>query len=199
MNQRATTTLSLAVAFGVMTGSGVLLFWQPHSTTVAAVHTMFAAVALLGIGLHVRNNVRALVKHGRGLGAVAVAVSAIVLGGTTSGVPGFRRLYDWGNERRNQQMHVREEFERYEFITTARGGTHLEIDIKRGRAFQYSLFAVWIEVAGKRETLYVSRSVPQRTSRARRSIGRSPCRCGCTAASPTSTRSARRLRTPPGT
>jgi len=167
MNQRALTSLALALAVMVLIVTGVMLFLIAHSNVTATIHTMFALLVLIVVGLHVRNNARSLVKHasrGRALWG-ALIPTAVLLAGVLLEVPGFTRIYDWGNAWRAQQTNTRETTERYQFLSTnaAESGLQLELDIKKGRAFQYPLFAVWIEAGGEIETLYVSPSVPTKT------------------------------------
>jgi len=77
-------------------------------------------------------------------------------------LPGADALYDWGNEWRAQQRNTHESTERFESLVTnaSMPGTALDITVMKGHAFQYPLFAVWLEHDGHAETLYVSQSVP---------------------------------------
>ena len=154
----------MALGFGVLVMTGAMLFLIAHSNHTAAIHTTFAALFVIAAAFHVRNNAKALAGHAikkRAPPMIAFSVVGVVLAAGVLRLPGADALYDWGNAWRSQQRNTRETTQRFEFLTTHPiPGATLELTAMKGRAFQYPLFAVWIEdAAGSVETLYVSQSV----------------------------------------
>jgi hypothetical protein len=173
-NGKSLVSLSVLACFLTLTTTGVLLYFFKHANATAAVHTSFAALFLLAAGLHIRNNFKSLkaysYKRGDGPKAffkkelvVPLVLAAAVLGGLIYELPGVSFIYTWGNERRSRLENKEETRVTYQHIeTNPRGsGATLELDVKKGKAFGYPLFAVWIEDMSGRylQTLYVSKVI----------------------------------------
>lgn len=77
--------------------------------------------------------------------------------------PILSSLYNLGNKIRNEQLGKKEAILDYEIIQleNALGRHQVTIKFKKGQAFQYPLFAIWIEdLKGNYiETLYISRVI----------------------------------------
>jgi hypothetical protein len=175
VNRRPWISLSVATGFLVLAGTGLLLYFLKHSNAMAAIHTSFAAVFLIAAGFHIRNNFRALRGYGYKSGErtwaffkkefyMALAPVAVLLAGLLYEVPGFSALYDWGNEWRSKQENKQESKYIYQRLQTKAGasnGVAIELDAKKGKAFEFPLFAVWTEDTNGRflETLYVSKEI----------------------------------------
>ena len=147
---RALVSLLVAGAFLVIGGTGVLLYTRAHSNLTAAVHTSFGALFLVVIGLHVRNNARPLATYAqtrRRQLAFACVLTAALLGGMVYELPGFAAIYGWGNQLRAGQEHRREDRQPYQYLETNTAGTGapFELEVKKGKAFAFPAFAVWIE------------------------------------------------------
>jgi hypothetical protein len=172
MQKRPLVSLSIAAGFVVLTVTGVLLFWRKHSNVTAAIHTSFAALFLLVALFHIANNLKPLVgyawrpgaavRRGLVLGAVVVAATLLVTG-TLREWPGFAALYEWGNQHRVSLENRSESRVVYQQLTTdvPGEGVALELDVRKGSAFDFPVFALWIEdLSGHYlETLYVSKAI----------------------------------------
>jgi len=143
-----------------------LLYALKHSNLTAAVHTSFGALFLLVIALHIRNNARSLGTYGRTRRrelAVACVATAVLLGGVVYELPGFGAIYSWGNALRAGQENRREDRQAYQYLETnpAATGAAFELEVKKGKAFAFPAFAVWLEDDQGRfvETLYLSEGI----------------------------------------
>lgn len=171
--RRSFVSLFLAVSILVVVATGVMLYLLKHSNATAAVHTSFALLFLGVVVFHIKNNLRALAGYAWKSGAarpwlrkellLAIVPAALVLGGMVYRVRGFDAVYAFGNRIRNAQENKREGQVAYDYLQTKTGerGLTLELDVRKGKAFDYPLFAVWIEDMDGRflETLYVSKAI----------------------------------------
>ena len=174
INPRPLISLSIAACLLVLAGTGILLYFLKHSNTTAAVHTSFSLAFLIAATFHIRNNFKSLKTYSHKAGEknpaffrlelyLALALSATLLIGLLYQIPGFSALYDWGNAWRNKQENKQEGNYVYQYVATnpTGRGVALELDAKKGKAFDYPVFVVWIEDTEGRylETLYVSKVI----------------------------------------
>jgi hypothetical protein len=174
VNARSFVSLSLLAGFLVLAATGVLLFFFKHATATAAIHTTFGALLLVAAALHIRNNFKPIKNYSYGPGERGVfprrrelwlplAVSGALVGGLVVEAPGLTFLYTWGSELRTRQENKQESRVTIQAIETNAGGrgVELELDVRKGKAFGYPLFALWTEDLDGRylQTLYVSRAI----------------------------------------
>ncbi|WMI64110.1 hypothetical protein RBH94_08500 [Aestuariibaculum sp. YM273] len=162
----------LIVTLLILLGSGIVMYFMPHSKEIASLHTVFGLLFLLAMGLHIFNNKIPLKNYITGkrkpklqkLQAPLVFLSiTLIATGVYLNLPLFREVYTFGNEIRNVQLGKKETLLDYEIIKIIKdtGTHHIELELKKGNAFQYPLFAVWLEdsLGNYIETLYVSRVI----------------------------------------
>ncbi|MCF1422940.1 DUF4405 domain-containing protein [Mangrovimonas futianensis] len=162
----------LIVKLLVLFGSGLLMYFKPFNKVVASVHTAFGLLFILAMVFHIINNKKPLYNYLSGkrksslqklqspliAGITMVVVTALCLN-----LPIFNEVYNFGNELRNKQLGKSENQFDYQIITlnNEQKGLHFEIELKKGNAFQYPLFAIWLEdsLGNYLETLYISRVI----------------------------------------
>ncbi len=174
MHKRKLIGIAIAFAFLILAATGIFMYLMPYEKPTASIHTFFG-IAFLGVaGLHLKNNWMALKNYSREQkkGAplpftktfIAVAlVALLLLIGVYAEFPPFDSVYAWGNAFRNEQLGKSTKTDEYEYIQLkqALGNAAIAIEVKKGAAFQYPLFAVWAEDLNGNylQTLYVSRSI----------------------------------------
>jgi hypothetical protein len=171
---RSLVSLSAAACFLALGVTGVLLYFLKHATATAAIHTSFGALFLVVVALHVRNNFKSLTGYGHKAGDksplffkkelfIILIPGLLLLAGTYYEMPSFLYVYEWGSEWRIQQENKRQSRVTYQYVETNQPGkgVTLELDVRKGKAFEYPLFAAWVEdMSGHfRQTLYVSKVI----------------------------------------
>lgn len=175
MNRRLLGNI-LIITLVILSGSGVLMYFTPFSKNIASLHTFFALLFIIAMILHIINNKLPLTNYISGkrqskfkkLQAPFVFVLIGLIGlGLYFDTPVLSKLYTWGNEFRNEQSGKTEETFDYQIIDLKKkvGKHNISIELKKGKAFQYPLFAVWIEdsIGNYIETLYISRVISSST------------------------------------
>lgn len=172
MTDRRLLGIALLATFLILSGTGTLMYFSPFDKHIASLHTLFAWLFVLGIAFHIINNKVSLSNYisGKKLTYLKKAQSpllflaAILLGlAVYTDLPYFNGIYNWGNAFRNAQLGKTETSFDYQIIELdqAIGNHKLSIEFKKGKSFQYPLFAVWLEdsVGNYLETLYISRVI----------------------------------------
>lgn len=175
MNRRLLGNILITVLL-ILIGSGVVMYFIPFKKSVASIHTFFALLFILAMALHLVNNKLPLSNYVTGkrvtkfkkLQSPFIFLIAIVfMIGLYFNMPVFNKLYAFGNDLRNQQLGKEETVFDYQIIDLdkAVGNKNISIELKKGEAFQYPLFAVWIEdLRGNyMQTLYISRVISSST------------------------------------
>lgn len=170
--KRSTVSLLIAVSFLTMSITGILMYFQPFQTPIAALHTSFGLVFLIGAGWHIYNNFKPLKKYVRNgksklileKNALLIAgLSILSIGAILNNVLGSQSLYDWGNQYRSTQLGKDLHSKEYEEITLKKavGNYTFEIEGRKGLAFQYPMFAIWIEDQDDNylQTIYASTTI----------------------------------------
>ncbi len=175
MNRRLLGNI-LLVSFLILSSSGVLMYFTPFEKNIASLHTFFALLFILGIVLHMINNKLPLKNYISGKKQqkckklqtpfIFLIISLIAVG-VYLDVPVLNEIYVFGNEFRNEQIGKTEETFDYQIIELDKkvGKQKISIELKKGEAFQYPLFAVWVEDSKGNyiETLYISRVISSST------------------------------------
>lgn len=171
---RALVSLSAAACLLALGVTGLLLYFLKHATVTAAIHTSFGAIFLIIAGLHVRNNFKSLTGYGYKAGEkspvffkkelfIILIPGLLLLGGTLYQMPSFIYVYEWGTEWRIKQENKQQSRITYQYLETNQPGkgVTLELDVRKGKAFEIPLFAVWTEDMSGHflQTLYVSRVI----------------------------------------
>lgn len=170
--KRKLISLIIALSFVVIFVTGVLMYFRPFESTVASLHTSFGFVFLLGAVFHILNNILPLKNYStdkkskfflsKSFIYLSVFISLLSYSFYT-GSFGFGIVYDWGSEYRNTQLGKERMSKNVEYISLSKtvGNYSLEIEGKLGNAFNYPMFALWIEdVNGNYiQSVYVSESI----------------------------------------
>lgn len=170
--KRNIVSLTIGLVFIVMTFTGILMYFNPFQTPIAAVHTSFGFLFLFGIILHVWNNYPALKKYTIkknsripiNLPFILIFSALTIFGYTTYfGTLGFDTIYDWGNQYRSAQLGKDVQSHDYEYIalTRAMGDYTIELEGKKGSAFNNPMFAAWTEdpLGNYIKTIYASNTI----------------------------------------
>ncbi|WP_422359660.1 hypothetical protein [Reichenbachiella sp.] len=162
----------LILTFLVLALSGGVMYFYPFYKNTAAIHTLFAVLFVISVVFHIVNNKIPLKNYLTGKKSkhlakyqstiLTVLLSLIVVGGYQN-VAGVNYLYDWGNKWRNAQLGKEDHSFDYQLIKVneALSSSALAIEVKKGSAFNYPLFAIWLEDSAGNyvETLYISRVI----------------------------------------
>lgn len=162
----------LIVTLLILVLSGLLMYFKPFMKNVASMHTFFGLLFILAMIFHILNNKKPLsnyisVKKQSKLRrlqsplifflAISIAMGLYFENSVLS------ELYQYGNKIRNEQLRKVQAITDYEIIPleNASGEYQVTIELKKGQAFQYPLFAIWVEdLKGNYiETLYISRVI----------------------------------------
>ena len=175
MNRRLIGNL-LIIILVVLLGSGMTMYLVPFSKGLASLHTVFGFLFVLAMVFHIINNKKPLFNYITGnrkprfQKLQAPVIFSIIVALAFSlyfNVPVLNGVYNFGNQLRNQKLGKVETPFEYEVIElfNANGQHNLEIELKKGNAFQYPLFAIWLEdsLGNYMETLYISRVIASST------------------------------------
>ena len=166
----------LIITLVILAGSGIYMYFTPFGKNVASLHTFFALLFILAMVFHIINNKLPLSNYIKGKKKTqlkkyqSVYVFSIATGLATGlyfNHPYLNKLYAFGNQWRNEQLGKQDESFDYQVIDLPKavGNKAINIELKKGEAFQYPLFAVWLEdsVGNYIETLYISRVIASST------------------------------------
>ncbi|WP_272150193.1 hypothetical protein [Tenacibaculum aiptasiae] len=175
MNRRLLGNI-LIISSLVLTLSGFFMYFFPFSKSTASIHTFFALLFTLAISLHILNNQKALTSYIKGkrldkfkklqFPLILILLLSIATG-LYNNIPILNQLYIFGNQLRNEQLGKTETNNNYQIIKLDKtvGNHKISVELKKGTAFQYPLFAIWIEdaIGNYIETLYISRVISSST------------------------------------
>ncbi len=166
----------LITTFIMLSITGIIMYFMPFKKSIASLHTFFALLFITAVILHIVNNKLPLINYITGKRQKQLQklqspfVFTILILTTISiyfGNPFFNALYNFGNDFRNEQIGKTETTFDYQIINLdkAKGNKNISIELKKGTAFNYPLFAVWAEdsLGNYIETLYVSRVIASST------------------------------------
>jgi len=155
--------------------TGLLIYLQPYSKSMAILHTTFAIFFVVLVILHIKNNWKVLLNYFKPSGkkkwfaAIIVTILVILIGGLT-GAPPFKTIVDFGDKIRASDAIENVE---YSIINTKDeiAGNDILVEMKAGEHYHHvqPLFlwmslsiipqiAIWVEDADGNfiETLYVT-------------------------------------------
>ena len=183
MNRRLLGNI-LIILFLILSGSGTFMYFTPFKKNIASLHTFFALLFILFIVVHLINNIRPLAGYISGekqpkqkkiLSLIVFPIAIAIATGLYFNVPVLSKLYAFGNQMRNSQVGKAEETFEYQVINLDQspGDKSISIELKKGNAFRYPLFAIWVEdsVGNYIETLYISKAISSSTFRNGKKVG----------------------------
>ncbi|WOD43543.1 hypothetical protein [Hwangdonia lutea] len=166
----------LLILLLVLTGSGILMYFLPFKKSIASLHTLFALLFMLAMVFHIVNNKlplknyilgKRLSKFKKLQSPLIVLVVVLLALAVYFELPLLNKLYAFGNQIRNEQLGKKEMNFDYQVIDLkkAKGDKLISIELKKGKAFQYPLFAIWVEDTHGNyiQTLYISRVISSST------------------------------------
>jgi hypothetical protein len=175
MNRRLVGNI-LIIILVVLLGSGMAMYLVPFSKGLASLHTVFGILFVLAMVFHIINNKKPLFNYITGnrkprfqklQAPLIFSIITALAFGLYFNIPLLNGIYNFGNQLRNQKLGKVETTFEYEVIklTNANGLHNFEIELKKGNAFQYPLFAIWLEdrLGNYLETLYISRVIASST------------------------------------
>lgn len=175
MNRRLLGNILIAVIL-ILIISGAVMYFTPFKKNIASIHTFFALLFILAMVFHVINNKLPLSNYITGKrvskskkfqSPFIFLIILLITVGLYSNAPVLNQLYNFGNQIRNTQIGKTEETFDFQVIDLKKavGNHNVIIELKKGEAFQYPLFAIWAEdsVGNYLETLYISRVISSST------------------------------------
>ncbi len=175
MNRRLLGNILIAI-FLVLSISGILMYFTPFEKNIASIHTFFALLFILAMVFHIINNKLPLSNYITGKrhsklkklqSPFILIIIMLITAGLYFDTPILNKLYSFGNQIRNEQIGKTEETFDYQIIELdkAIGNKKISVELKKGDAFQYPLFAIWVEdsIGNYIETLYISRVISSST------------------------------------
>lgn len=156
---RKTTSLSIALIFIVLAGTGVLSFFQDYSRPIATLHTIFGIIFIFGVTFHLLNNFRPFKSYTKGrIWIIIFSIGTLIFIGAFLEKDPFKTLMDFGAKvkAKNSKALSQSLYEVIEMNT--RKDIRLTIDLLRSTYYWHPQMAVWLEDADGRflETLFVS-------------------------------------------
>ncbi len=175
MNRRLLGNILIAILL-ILTASGVLMYFTPFDKNVASLHTFFALLFIIAIVFHVVNNKLPLSNYITGKrqsrlkkfqSPFIFIIASLIALGLYFNVPVLNGLYAFGNEIRNKQIGKTENTQDFQIIKLDRaiGDYKISVELKKGEAFKFPLFAIWAEdfLGNYIETLYISNAISSST------------------------------------
>ena len=175
MNRQLLGNILIAILL-ILVISGILMYFTPFEKNMASLHTFFALLFIFAMVLHILNNKLPLTNYITGkrqsklkkLQSPFIFLIVVLIAlGLYLNVPVLNQLYIFGNQIRNKQIGKTEETFDYQIIEFEKtiGNRKISVELKKGEAFQYPLFAIWAEdsIGNYIETLYISRVISSST------------------------------------
>lgn len=161
MTFKKVISLSIALSFIILAGTGILSYLQPYTQTTATLHTLFGLVFILGAILHFRNNFSSIRRYikGRLLFLILAVGSAIFLVGYLN-LPPANTIMDLGAKAKANTTKPLNQ-STYELIEmNLDQELKLTIDLLRSEHYWHPQMAIWTEdsLGNYLETLYVTKS-----------------------------------------
>ena len=166
----------LLILLLILIGSGMLMYLMPFDKRVASIHTFFAMLFILAMVFHIVNNKKPLKNYivGKRLSKLNKLqfplfsmIAFLLTLGLYFNISVLNDVYAFGNEMRNSRLGKIEKSFDFQIITLDNtvGDRNIGIELQKGDAFKYPLFAVWIEnIEGEYiQTLYISRVISSST------------------------------------
>ncbi len=175
MNRQLLGTLLISILL-ILSATGILLYLENFEKSIASLHTFFALLFIIAMVFHLLNNKLPLQHYLLGKrqqrfkkyqAPLVFILVGLIACGVYFDLPLLNRLYNYGNELRNKKLGKTEESFDYQIVTLeeALGKQNIRVELKKGEAFQYPLFAIWAEdtLGNYLETLYISRVIASST------------------------------------
>lgn len=175
MNRRLLGIIMVAVLL-ILSASGIYMYFNPFEKNIASLHTFFALLFIVAILFHIINNKLPLSNYIQGKrqsnirklqGPFIFIVIFLMAVGLFFNTPVLSGLYAFGNELRNKKIGKTEEIQDFQIIDLeqAKGDYQISVELKKGKTFQYPLFAIWAEDTNGNyiETLYISNAISSST------------------------------------
>lgn len=152
------------------------MYFIPFEKSIASLHTFFALIFILAMVFHIMNNKLPLSNYITGKrqkklkklqSPFIFLIILLIAVGLYFDAPVLNKLYTFGNQIRNKQIGKTEKTFDYQIIELEKvvGNHKISVELKKGEAFQYPLFAIWAEdsIGNYIETLYISRVISSST------------------------------------
>lgn len=171
MKSRKLISISIAILFLVLCGTGVLMYLKPYYKITASIHTVFGLLFSVLAVFHIINNIKSLKMYSinskktflstRLIGLLSLA--GVLFIGLLFNISGFNKIYDFGNEYRNSLQGKETLEDGTQSITVKKeiNEVSVEIDVEKGDAFRYAMMVIWIEDTDGNyiESLFVPKSI----------------------------------------
>ncbi|MEM6722963.1 MAG: DUF4405 domain-containing protein, partial [Bacteroidota bacterium] len=165
--QRKAVSLFILFSFLILSVTGVFMYIQPFEKGVATLHSLAGFLFMVGVGLHLGNNIKAMVNYFRSKANLRINVSRTALGYvgvlsvislmTLFGLPPFSNVYEWGRSLRGETDLY------YKQIATNQqlNGHSLSVEVVQGNPTWVPTIAIWVEdqVGRHVQDLYVSQKL----------------------------------------
>jgi len=161
---RKVVSLSIAVSFLVLSGSGVLSYFIDYSRTLATIHTVFGFIFSVGIVLHLLNNWKPISNYFKGKVIVPIVfVLVFVFSASYFQIEPLPSLMDFGARFKANTGSAVDLSSHEVFEMNLNKEMQLSIDLVRGEHYWHPQMAIWTEdIEGNfLETIFISKATAQ--------------------------------------
>lgn len=181
VNRRALVTLLVFLLSLIMLITSLLMFLKSYHNATATVHTVIGFIFLAAACWHLVNNLSSLKKYLHPNAFIstssrfgwsprlAVIFSFLLLALTAWQIEPFKGFHRWGTSLRIADSTEGKDFDSLEYTAirqnTNKSGRPITIDFKKGPAFHWPQYAIWLEKSDGTfvQPLYVTQSVATNT------------------------------------
>lgn len=161
---RKVVSLSIAVSFLILSGSGILSYFIDYSRTLATIHTIFGFLFSVGIVLHLLNNLKPLSNYIKGKVIIPIVlVLACLFSAAYFQVEPLPSLMDFGARfKANSGSDV--DLSSHEILEMDLSKeVQLSVDLVRAEHYWHPQMAIWTEdIEGNfLETIFISKATSQ--------------------------------------
>ena len=164
MTFRKIISLSIALSFSVLLGTGILSYFEDYSRVTSTLHTVFGFLFSIGILFHLSNNFRPIRNYLKGKLSLGIFLGvALVFSGAYYQTEPFHTLMDFGAKSKAgsaKELNLAE----YEILEMELDkAILLTIDLLRSTHYWHPQMAVWTEdsLGNYLETIFVSKATAQ--------------------------------------
>lgn len=173
MRFRKITSISIVLCFFVLAFTGVMSYLVNYTRTLATFHTIFGFLFIVGIVIHISNNLVPLktylynqrVNAPSSLSLGAVAIIILLSMAIYYKASPFPQIMEFGARQKAGSINKADRTEFIELQLEAKGELKIEIELLRGEHYWHPQMAIWLEdSAGNfQESLFVSHATAKGT------------------------------------
>ena len=164
MTFRKIISLSIALSFTVLLGTGILSYIKEYSRITATLHTVFGFMFVTGVFFHLYNNFRPIKNYAKGkIVLVLLLPLALVFSGAYFQIEPFSSFMDFGAKLKANSTKDLNLLEYDILEMNMSKDIGLTIDLLRSEHYWHPQMAIWLEDTSGNflETIFVSKATAQ--------------------------------------